>query len=53
MVFLQKIAKTAVLAGLLALGASSLVSAQSGGVGTWPTQKPIRLIAVFPPRWIC
>lgn len=49
MVFLQKIAKTAVLVGLLALGISGHAGAQSGGVGTWPTQKPIRLIAVFPP----
>jgi tripartite-type tricarboxylate transporter receptor subunit TctC len=32
---------------LFALGASTLVSAQTSGV--WPTQKPIRLIAVFPP----
>ena len=49
MLFLQKIAKTAVLVGLLALGIGSHAGAQSGGVGTWPTQKPIRLIAVFPP----
>ena len=47
--FFQKIAKRAVLLGVLALGASTLVNAQSAGVGTWPTQKPIRLIAVFPP----
>lgn len=49
MEFFQKIAKRAVLLGLLAFGASTLVNAQSAGVGTWPTQKPIRLIAVFPP----
>ena len=49
MEFFQKIAKRAVLLGLFAFGASSLVNAQSAGVGTWPTQKPIRLIAVFPP----
>jgi len=47
--FLQKIAKRAVLFAFLALGAGSLVNAQSGGAGAWPTQKPIRLIAVFPP----
>ena len=34
---------------LLALGISSLAAAQTGGAGAWPTQKPIRLIAVFPP----
>ena len=34
---------------VFALGASSLVSAQTTGTGAWPTQKPIRLIAVFPP----
>ena len=49
MEFFQKIAKRAVLLGLLAFSASTLVNAQSAGVGTWPTQKPIRLIAVFPP----
>lgn len=49
MEFFQKIAKRAVLLGLFAFSASSLVNAQSAGVGTWPTQKPIRLIAVFPP----
>jgi tripartite-type tricarboxylate transporter receptor subunit TctC len=31
------------------MGTSQLALAQSGGVGAWPTQKPIRLIAVFPP----
>jgi tripartite-type tricarboxylate transporter receptor subunit TctC len=29
--------------------AASFASAQTAGVGAWPTQKPIRLIAVFPP----
>lgn len=34
---------------LFVLGSSTLVSAQTTGSGAWPTQKPIRLIAVFPP----
>ena len=34
--------------GLILCGMSSLVLAADPGVGTWPTQKPIRLIAVFP-----
>jgi tripartite-type tricarboxylate transporter receptor subunit TctC len=41
--------KNILVAGLLALGVSTLALAQGTGVGTWPTQKPIRLIAVFPP----
>jgi len=41
--------KNILVAGLLALGVSTLALAQGMGVGTWPTQKPIRLIAVFPP----
>ena len=49
MPYLLKIAQKVLLLGLLALGVNSLVSAQSAGVGSWPTQKPIRLIAVFPP----
>lgn len=49
MLYLLKIAQKVLLLGLLALGMNSLVSAQSTGVGTWPSQKPIRLIAVFPP----
>jgi tripartite-type tricarboxylate transporter receptor subunit TctC len=49
MSYLLKIAQKTLLLGLLALGLNSLVSAQSAGVGSWPTQKPIRLIAVFPP----
>jgi tripartite-type tricarboxylate transporter receptor subunit TctC len=49
MPYLLKIAQKALLLSLLVLGANSLVSAQSAGVGPWPTQKPIRLIAVFPP----
>ena len=49
MSYLQKIVQKAVLLGLFILSISGVVSAQSSGVGTWPTQKPIRLIAVFPP----
>ena len=49
MSYLQKIVQKAVLLGLLIFSVSGVVSAQSSGVGTWPTQKPIRLIAVFPP----
>ena len=49
MSYLQKIVQKAVLLGLFILSISGFVSAQSSGVGTWPTQKPIRLIAVFPP----
>ena len=44
-----KMAKKAILFSLLLIGASGVASAQTAGVGTWPTQKPIRLIAVFPP----
>ncbi len=49
MLHLAKMAKRALLLALMALGASNLALAQTAGVGTWPTQKPIRLIAVFPP----
>ena len=49
MLYLVKIAKRALFIALMTLGTGSLVLAQSTGVGTWPTQKPIRLIAVFPP----
>ena len=53
MLELAKIAKIAfknsLLATLMALGMSGFALAQNAGVGTWPTQKPIRLIAVFPP----
>jgi len=42
-------AKKAILFSLLLIGVSGVASAQTAGVGTWPTQKPIRLIAVFPP----
>ncbi len=49
MPYLLKIAQKVFLLSLVVLGANSLVNAQSAGVGTWPTQKAIRLIAVFPP----
>lgn len=49
MQFLSKMATRALFISFTLLGLSSLVLAQSGGVGTWPTQKPIKLIAVFPP----
>jgi tripartite-type tricarboxylate transporter receptor subunit TctC len=49
MLYLAKLAKRALFFALLAMGTSQLALAQSGGVGAWPTQKPIRLIAVFPP----
>lgn len=37
------------LLGLILLGVSATAQAQTAGLGIWPTQKPIRLIAVFPP----
>ena len=46
---LAKIAKRALFISLITLGLGSLAIAQTAGVGAWPTQKPIRLIAVFPP----
>ncbi|BDX21978.1 hypothetical protein TUM22923_12990 [Polynucleobacter sp. TUM22923] len=49
MQIIVRMAKKALILGSVLLAASSIVSAQSAGVGTWPTQKPIRLIAVFPP----
>jgi tripartite-type tricarboxylate transporter receptor subunit TctC len=49
MPYLLKIAQKVFLLSLLVLGANSLVNAQSTGLATWPTQKPIRLVAVFPP----
>ena len=49
MLYLVKIGKRALLIALMTLGTGSLVLAQSTGVGAWPTQKPIRFIAVFPP----
>ena len=49
MLHLAKTAKSTLIAILITLGLGSLAIAQTAGVGTWPTQKPIRLIAVFPP----
>lgn len=48
MLYLAKMAKRALFITLAFLGATSLVCAQTAGVGSWPSQKPIRLIAVFP-----
>ncbi len=45
----KKALKNSLLGLLMAFGLSNLVYAQSAGLGAWPTQKPIRLIAVFPP----
>lgn len=47
MLSLDKIAKSALFFALFAV--SALGNAQTAGLGSWPTQKPIRLIAVFPP----
>jgi len=44
-----KMAKKAILFSVLLMGVLGMASAQTSGVGAWPTQKPIRLIAVFPP----
>jgi tripartite-type tricarboxylate transporter receptor subunit TctC len=44
-----KITKKALLFSLFVMFMGSFASAQTAGVGAWPTQKPIRLIAVFPP----
>ena len=44
-----KMTQKVIFIGLVLMGAVGLASAQTAGVGTWPTQKPIRLIAVFPP----
>ena len=49
MLYLANMAKRALFASLITLGLGGLAIAQTTGVGTWPTQKPIRLIAVFPP----
>lgn len=45
----QRALKKTLLGVFMTLGVFNLAAAQSAGVGTWPTQKPIRLIAVFPP----
>ena len=47
-IFLKRTKKMLLLSLFLMFGAS-IASAQTTGVGAWPTQKPIRLIAVFPP----
>ncbi|MBU3620524.1 tripartite tricarboxylate transporter substrate binding protein [Polynucleobacter sp. CS-Odin-A6] len=49
MQILLKMAKKALLLSILFMTSYSIVSAQTAGAGAWPTQKPIRLIAVFPP----
>jgi tripartite-type tricarboxylate transporter receptor subunit TctC len=49
MLILLKKAKKALLFSVFLIVASSIAIAQTAGVGAWPTQKPIRLIAVFPP----
>ena len=49
MLDMAKKAKRVLFLALLALGASNHALAQTAGTGAWPTQKPIRLIAVFPP----
>ena len=45
----KKAFKNSILATLMVVGVSGFALAQTGGTGTWPSQKPIRLIAVFPP----
>ena len=45
----KKVLKNSLLGIFVAFGLSNLVYAQSVGLGAWPNQKPIRLIAVFPP----
>ena len=49
MLILLKKAKKALLFSVFLMVANSIAIAQTAGVGAWPTQKPIRLIAVFPP----
>jgi tripartite-type tricarboxylate transporter receptor subunit TctC len=44
-----KITKKVLLLSTFLMFSASIASAQTAGVGAWPTQKPIRLIAVFPP----
>ena len=45
----KKVLKNSFLATLLVLGINNFAVAQNAALGNWPTQKPIRLIAVFPP----
>jgi tripartite-type tricarboxylate transporter receptor subunit TctC len=49
MQYLVQMAKKVLLIALMSFGATGMVAAQTAGVGTWPTQKPIKMIAVFPP----
>lgn len=49
MLDLLKKVKRALIFALCVLVASNVSFAQSAGGGAWPTQKPIRFIAVFPP----
>ena len=48
MLHFAKMAKRALFISFISLCVSGAVSAQTAGVGTWPSQKPIKLIAVFP-----
>jgi tripartite-type tricarboxylate transporter receptor subunit TctC len=45
---LSKINLQGIILGFFLLCLSSFAQAQTSGLGTWPTQKPIRLIVVFP-----
>ena len=45
----KRATQKALFGALLLLGVSGLTVAQTAGSGAWPTQKPIRFIAVFPP----
>jgi tripartite-type tricarboxylate transporter receptor subunit TctC len=45
----RRASQKALFGALLLLGVSGLTLAQTAGSGAWPTQKPIRFIAVFPP----
>ena len=49
MLYLARMAKRALFLSLLTLGMGSMAIAQTAGIGAWPSQKPIRMIAVFPP----
>jgi tripartite-type tricarboxylate transporter receptor subunit TctC len=49
MLHLVKMANRALMTALIFFGISGVVLAQTAGVGNWPSQKPIKLIAVFPP----
>jgi len=45
----KRATQKALFGALLLFGVSGLTVAQTAGSGAWPTQKPIRFIAVFPP----